>query len=326
VLLLAGDEVPSAALAAALPGLCAEPSLRQVWLPTRWVWPDRAHWLDALPWYPDVHNRLLRNDDDLWFEGRLHSYARPRLPMRYVESPLYHLVCLMEDAHAREERARRYEERRPGLRAHGGGSLNERMYLPERFARRPPAPIPEEDLAAIAAVLDAGDDPPAAAPPRGPIPVGRRAEIDALWAGRELEPGAYRAKIAPMERDHRIVAGEERPVLVRVRNEGTVAWPSGSDRPPDVRLSYHWRDAGGATVVHDGVRTHFPEAVAPGAETILPAVVAAPARAGEYLLVLDLVHEHVRWFGCETALPMTVEPDPDELAPRPRLVPGRRRR
>jgi hypothetical protein len=306
VLALAGDEVVSRELVAALPELVRERALRQCWFPTRWVWPDRAHWLDELPWWPDFHNRLVRNDGATWFEGRKHTGARPQLPMRYVEAPLYHLACVMEPPAAREERVRRYEAQAPGLRAHGGGGLNERMYLPERFARRPPAPIPDEDRPLVAAVLDAPPD-AGARRPRGPVALGLRDEIDAAWAGRPLDEAAYRGKIAPMERDHRIAVGEQRPLFVRVHNDGTVTWPAGHDAWPEIRLSYHWLAPDGRVVVHDGVRTPFTEAVAPGRSAIVGAVVSAPEEPGEHVLVLDLVHEHVRWFGCETRIAMAVE-------------------
>jgi hypothetical protein len=303
VLSLAGDEVVSHALVAALPGLCADPALRQCWFTTRWVWPDAEHWLDELPWFPDFHNRLVRNDGATWFEGRKHTGARPQGPMRYVDAPLYHLACVLEPLAAREERVRRYEAQAPGLRAHGGGALNERMYLPERFARRPPAPVPAEDRPLVATVLAAPPGAPSG-PARGPVPLGLRAEIDALWAGSPL--AAYRAAIAPMERDHRIAVGEQRPVFVRVRNDGTVPWPAGHDHWPEIRLSYHWLTPDGSVVVHDGVRTPFPEAIEPGRSAIVPALVSAPPEPGEHVLALDLVHEHVRWFGCETRIRMAV--------------------
>jgi hypothetical protein len=315
VLLLAGDEVVSRELADGLPALCRESGIRQHWFPTRWVWPDGVHWLDELPWWPDFHNRLLLNDDAVWFEGRKHSGARPQSPMRYVEAPLYHLALVMNTVDQREERVRRYEEQRPGLVAPGGGGLNERFYLPERFARRSPAAIPEADRPLVAAVLDARDGNAAGRPARRPVPLGLRVEIDRCWDGRALEPSAYRAAIEPFERDHRIAVGERRTVFVTVRNHGTALWPSGTERAPEIRLSYHWRDTTGATVVHDGERSWFPVPIGPGETAVLPALITAPDAPGEHVLVFDLVHEHVRWFGCETAVPMTVE---GQIAPRRR--------
>ncbi len=220
VLTLAGDEVPSAALVAALPALCADPVIRQYWLPVRWVWPDPQHWLDELPWSPDFHNRLLRNDDHLWFEGRTHGGAWPVLPARYVEPPIYHLDGVLLSESERAEKARRYAALRPGLTAPGGGELNERYYLPERHARLPLADVPAEDRERLAAVAEA---PPgvASGPPQGPVAVGLRADFEPHRAGAALSEADYAASVRLLERDHRMVAGETRNVFAAVRNLGS---------------------------------------------------------------------------------------------------------
>jgi hypothetical protein len=305
VLTLAGDEVPSAALVAALPALCADLEIRQYWLPVRWVWPDPEHWLDELPWSPDFHNRLLRNDDHLWFEGRTHSGAWPVLPARYVDAPIFHLDGVLLSEAERAAKASRYAAHRPGLVAPGGGELNERYYLPERHARLPLADVPPEDRERLAAVLGA----PAVAAPRparGPVEVGLRADFQAHRAGAALSDADYAAAIRLLERDHRMLAGETRNVFVAVRNRGRATWPGGTGQPPEIRMSYHWRDGDGELLVHDGHRSPFPVAVAPGEECIVPVAVTAPADGGRLALGLDLVHEHVRWFGCETRVTMDV--------------------
>jgi hypothetical protein len=305
VLTLAGDEVPSAALVAALPELCADREIRQYWLPVRWVWPDLEHWLDELPWAPDFHNRLLRNDDHVWFDGRVHGGAWPLLPARYVEAPIYHLDGVLLSEAERAAKAARYAARRPDLVAPGGGELNERYYLPERHARLPLAEVPPQDRQRLAAVVDA---PPGGAtgPARGAVAVGLRPDFEAYRAGAALSEEDYRAAIRLVERDHRMLAGETRNVFVAVRNLGSATWPGGTGLPPEVRMSYHWRDADGELLVHDGHRSPFPAAVAPGEECIVPAAVTAPAVGGRHELGLDVVHEHVRWFGCETRVAIDV--------------------
>ncbi len=313
VLRLDADEVPSAALVAALPGLCADEEMRQYWLPTRWVWPDRAHWLDELPWWPDYHNRLVRNDGELWFDGRPHTGAHPAWPARCVEAPLYHLDPILTSEAERAAKVARNVERGPALVAPGGGELNARYYLPERSARLDPAPVPPEDRERIAAVLDAPSAFPARPPRREPV-LATRSDFEAAHGGRCLEPAAYQAAIRPLERDHRMLAGETRNVHVAVRNHGTVTWPWGEGRAPEIRVSYHWRHASGAMLIHDGHRTPFPAAVAPDAECIVPVVVTAPPEPGRYLLALDVVHEHARWFDCELRLAFDVEPDAAERA------------
>jgi hypothetical protein len=134
-----------------------------------------------------------------------------------------------------------------------------------------------------------------------------RADLEAVWAGRRREPEAYGAAIRPLERDHRMLAGETRNVFVAVRNHGTLTWPAGDGAEPEIRMAYHWRDGAGQMLVHDGPRTVFPAAVAPDAECIVPVLVTAPAEAGRYELGLDVIHEHVRWFDCETRIAMDVE-------------------
>jgi hypothetical protein len=109
VLTLAGDEVRSSALVAALPELCADPAIRQYWLPVRWVWPDPEHWLDdppararpadargrnaqrlrggAQPGDGDVagrHRPAARDSHVLPLARRRGRAARPRLPSHAV--------------------------------------------------------------------------------------------------------------------------------------------------------------------------------------------------------------------------------------------------
>jgi FkbM family methyltransferase len=66
----------------------------------------------------------------------------------------------------------------------------------------------------------------------------------------------------------------------------------------------------------DGLRTQFEESVPPGATTRTMVAVQAPASPGEYLLEVDVVHEHVRWFGAGERVPFTVH---EAARPRPDL-------
>jgi len=50
-----------------------------------------------------------------------------------------------------------------------------------------------------------------------------------------------------------LIAGGEYTLAVPIRNAGAAAWPTGGTNP--VRVSYHWHDASGNTVIWDGVRT-----------------------------------------------------------------------
>jgi hypothetical protein len=114
-----------------------------------------------------------------------------------------------------------------------------------------------------------------------------------------------------------MLAGETRNVFAAVRNLGSATWPGGTGLPPEIRMAYRWRDGEGAVLVPDGHRTPFPAAVAPGEECILPVGVTAPETGGRLELALDVIHEHVRWFGCETRVAMDVT-GPQRAEPRRR--------
>jgi len=152
VLRIDGDELVSSALVAALPALTAEQDVRQYWLPRRWLDPTARGWYDELPWAPDHHNRLVRNDASLRFETRIHSGAVPQYPARYLAEPVYHLLCAVETFEERQLHSLRYELAQPSLLAPGGGPLNATFYLPELFARGEPQPLPDEDAALVRSV------------------------------------------------------------------------------------------------------------------------------------------------------------------------------
>ncbi|HHQ49532.1 MAG TPA: hypothetical protein ENK19_11710, partial [Acidobacteria bacterium] len=86
-------------------------------------------------------------------------------------------------------------------------------------------------------------------------------------------------------------SGRRMTLAVTVRNTGSQGW----DPALGFRLSYHWLDPSGKTVIWDGLRTGFERPVAPGEEATLQAVVQAPPRPGRYGLQWDIVQEHVCW-------------------------------
>ena len=192
VLTIAGDEVASPELVAALPELVSSRSVLQYWFPVRWLFPDADHWLRELPWYPDFHNRLVRNDGTLRFPGVAHSGAAAAMPARYLEEPIYHLDLILHTEQQRRAKAERYERATPGLTAPGGGSLNEQYYLPERRAEWRLELVPDTDRSAIGRVLAAR---PRGHPPYAPLAPVRWAEIERLWAERPLAQSAYRGRI-----------------------------------------------------------------------------------------------------------------------------------
>jgi len=106
----------------------------------------------------------------------------------------------------------------------------------------------------------------------------------------------------------RMPAGIVREQEVVVRNGGDKPWPWRGDGDAPIRLGYRWRAIGpSAEPIDDGPRTLFTETVEPGRSARACLAVQAPATAGRYALEVDVVEEHVRWFGCAARLELDVE-------------------
>jgi hypothetical protein len=169
--------------------------------------------------------------------------------------------------------------------------------------------VPEFDRAAIAAVLDAPPAPAATGIDRSAVPEFSLADIDRYNTNRTVDAGAYRARIEFVRPVARVAAGVVREQEVLVENLGDERWPWGADAQPPIRLGYRWHSAGGdGEALGEGPRTPFTETVEPGARSLVKMLVEAPARPGRYVLSADIVHEHVRWFGCEARMEVEVEP------------------
>lgn len=293
LLTIDGDEVPSPALVEALPELLAATDVQQYHLPRRWLYPSTDRWLAELPWWPDFQLRLARNDATLEVQGGTHAGIAPVLPSRHLELPLYHLDLLLRSTDERAAKAAAYEVERPGQRAYGGGPLNETLYLPERRDDLATAPVPPDDRASIDLVLHT-----------------RNLDRDGAIATRSVEISSdddlYRVELEPFDTDRRFAPGETRPFYLRVGNRGSGTWPWGLEQHPEIRVSYHWRTTGGEMVQYEGLRSPLPCRLGPGESTIVPTWVEAPTEPGEYVLEIDLVHEHVRWFEAPLSLEVKV--------------------
>lgn len=88
---------------------------------------------------------------------------------------------------------------------------------------------------------------------------------------------------------------------VRVANTGVRAWEAGGPAP--FQLGYHLLRADGRQLQYDGPRAPLPQAVQPGDEVEVQAIVQAPPQPGEYLLEWDMVQEGVAWFSWKGAAP-----------------------
>jgi hypothetical protein len=218
-------------------------------------------------------------------------------PRCYLDAPIYHLD-LLAPLDERRAKTHRYEAAVPGRRL-VGAPLNAAFYLPEIRQGVRTAPVPEPDRTTIASILD-GPLWPDPRPVLRPVRSATLMEIDAHWHGAPASEELYEASLDLVEPDLApMLAGEEYAVDVRVDNLGTHTWPWGLVGQPEIRVSYHWLDPEGGVVVSDGVRTPMPESVPPGASCRFPVDVIAPATPGSHVLVLDLLHEDVRWFGRE---------------------------
>jgi hypothetical protein len=300
VFLIDDDEIPSAALLEALPGLAAGKPMHY-WVQRRWLYPTPETYLDEPPWRPDYQLRLLTNDMRLLrFPDEMHWQTVAVGPVAYVDAPLYHADTVLNPLETRERKAERYERLAPGKRI-AGRPLNDAFYLPERWEPLTTAPVPEPDLELVSRVLEA-EAVPGAAPT---IQVATREEIDRLWEGRTLADGDYRARLELREQPGAVVADEVRTLDVLISNLGDATWPWGPERRPEIRLTYRWCQ--GDAVV-EGLRTAMPAELASGQSALVPLVVQAPPRPGRFRLAVDLVHEHVRWFDCGFSVDVEVLP------------------
>jgi hypothetical protein len=309
VLTIDDDELPSSGLVATLHELVEAGDVTHYWLPRRWLWPDRDHFLDESPWRPDYQPRLVANDPRLLrFPTETHRPIAVLGPSRYVEHPLYHADCILNSLERRTEKAVKYERLRPGKRL-AGRPINHAFYLPERRPDACVAAVPDEDRRLIQAVLEGAETAPASAP-REPVAGASREQIDERWWGRPLGDAAYRAELALAGPSEALTAGEQQTLDVRVRNLGNATWRWGEDAEPEIRLAYRWYASNGATVTPEGLRTPLPADLRPGESTLVPVHVVAPVAPGVFRLVIDLVHEHVRWFGREVEAMVEVVPAP----------------
>lgn len=297
VLTIDDDEIPSTGLLASLRELVAADNVTHYWLTRRWLWPDAAHYLAEPPWQSDFQPRLVRNDPKLLrFPTETHRPIVILGPSRYLEHPLYHADCIVNPLERRRAKAAKYERLRPGKRI-AGRPLNHAFYLPERRPDARTAAVPDEDRELVHAVLAAAE--PEAGPPiTDAAPAVTREQIDLVWSGRTLGDGAYRARLEFLGPPSELPAGEQSTFELRVVNLGDTIWPWGEEAEPEIRLAYRWYGSDGDAVVRDGLRTPFPADLQPGEAAVVPVHVIAPARTGRFRLVVDLVHEHVRWFDC----------------------------
>jgi hypothetical protein len=296
------DEVPSAALLGSLGELLATREITHWWLPRRWLFKGVDTCLDEPPWVPDYQLRLYRNDaESLRFSDEFHRPVVASGAAGFARAPLWHLDCLVSAPHARRQKALRYERERRGMRV-AGLSHNTAFYLPELRPDARTMSLPPEDSELVREVLQGDVD---GGVPRCAVRRSHAAEIERLWPGVQEGAKHWTGRITPLHDLPRLIAGAEHTVSVVVENRSPVTWLRGSEASPLLQIGSRWLDATGAAG-EEGIHTPLPSDLEPGRELVMPAHVRAPVETGRYRLILDIVHEGVRWFGDAVELDVEV--------------------
>lgn len=285
------DEAPSRKLLETLPDLISRREPMQYGVPRRWLYGSTATWISQWPWTPDYQFRLVRNTPGAWrFPAHLHDPLEVLGAVSLVDVPLYHSELLLASIDERRAKRAEYEARRPDVR--NGQFPTNGYYTPEDFGNVATEATPPEDLDLIEAV-HAGSRRPQEAAPLASVRAVAAAEAEMFNASRDVSPGAYRSRVDVVRPLNGTSPGSTTELEVDVTNLGDEPWPWG-EYPPYFRLGYSWRTPDGDEVSHG--RAFFTETVEPGKTTRVVARLEAPAASGRYLLRLDVVHEHVRWF------------------------------
>ena len=140
------------------------------------------------------------------------------------------------------------------------------------------------------------------------IGVGAIGVFMVLLCGREASAISveYLAELQLLSVDE-FFAAQVAGLTVKVTNRGDLTWPSVATHPlHPVRMSYHWVDAHGNVVVHEGLRTELPHELGRGESVLMRASILAPPIPGTYTLILDLVREQVTWFASRGSPPLTI--------------------
>src|SRR5262245_2208155 len=302
-LTLDDDEIPSLALLDALPTLCADAEVTHYWLPRRWLFPDVSTYLDDSPWRPDYQLRLVRTDPRLVrFSPEFHRPIVAAGPGGYPQLPVWHADPLLRTFEQRLEKARRYEQTRPGMRI-AGRALNVAFYTPELRDRPPLAPLPADERCYVESIL-AAERP--TGPARAAVEHVTREEIDAEWP--DVRTDAHAGGVVLIDRPRELAHGELRTIDVRVHNTGVATWQWGGDPVAQVRIGSRWYGASGREVAEAERHGEFPAPLRPGETAVVPVPVQAPELPGRYRLELDLVHEHVRRLGAAASTEVDVLP------------------
>ena len=126
-----------------------------------------------------------------------------------------------------------------------------------------------------------------------------RSQWQALYPNPDpdLPDEAYRAEILVLDPPSMVPSESSFACLVKIHNRGTMRWPNRL-RHPLILLGCRWHstEGSGASVLED--RHVLQRSIKPGEVNYEQATFNTPREPGVYVLQVDLVHEHHRWFGC----------------------------
>ena len=306
ILRLDDDEVPSAELLDALPELIADRYPTVIQLDRRWLFETPDRYITTFPWSLEHQPRLLRNVPSLWrFEGRVHMSGRWLGEVRTSDLAMYHLLLLTSSIDDRRAKREWYESLVPGLAVEEFPI--EDMYLPEELEGIETAPVPEADRPLVDSMLS--PKPVSASAESGaPVEESTLEQIRLYNTDRPVSDGAYSARIEFIAPRAEMPPGVLRHFEVRVENLGDELWRPADGTPPEIHLAWRWRDLRSDQRLREEGRYPFPETLRPGQRARFPILVRTPSVPGRYALELDVVHEHVRWFGCTVETPVTIDP------------------
>jgi SAM-dependent methyltransferase len=303
------DELPSEALKQVLQSLLEEDEPTHYWLPRSWMYPTPETYITEGIWLRDIQLRLVRNLPGLWrFPGHVHSNIEVAGAGRIVDAPLLHLALLVADLEQRRAKVEAYERVTPGLHTESGAPLNG-VFVPEDMGVTSLNPSQEADVASsdhyLRAALESEDEP---SPLVDDVPTVALDEI-VRWNGeRSVSADAYRVRVTLPQGVEPMRAEGIQHVQVEVSNLGDEWLPRGPQPEPPIQVGYRWWREDGTEIARPTLRTPFTETVAPGATTRLTMAIQAPPDHGRLQLRVDVVHENVRWFGCEERLDVDVLP------------------
>jgi len=120
-------------------------------------------------------------------------------------------------------------------------------------------------------------------------------------ATMRLPDGGFLAQVESSNAPTVLAPGAAAVIPVRVKNISGAVWPTRGqeDGVYQVQLGNHWLDANGKMITMDDARAPLPHDIKPGADIEMLLTVNAPRTPGDYILMVDMVQERVKWFADE---------------------------